>query len=284
MLGSTLFRLLSASHNIQVLGTARHKSASSFFPAHVQGSIIQGLDVTETAQVKRLLEKHRPDLVINCIGAIKQKEDSKHVAPALTINSILPHLLAETMENLGGRLLLIGTDCVFTGQQGNYSESDPPDARDLYGLSKYLGEIADSTAVLTLRTSIIGHEINTSYSLLEWFLAQRTEVKGYERAFFSGVTTLEIGKFIQTQVLPGNGLHGLYHLAAERISKLELLKKIRDIYEHHIRIVPDANVEIDRSLNPTRLFAKVNYRPPDWNNMLRELKLFNLSFRKNNHV
>src|SRR5690606_15980310 len=160
-----------------------------------------------------LFAKTRPEAVINCVGLVKQMADAKNVMAAVPINTLLPHRLARLAQASGARLIHVSTDCVFSGEKGNYLESDRADASDVYGLSKYLGEVGGENAV-TLRTSIIGHELRGGLSLLEWFLAQQGSVKGFTRAVFSGFPTVELARIVRDHVLPQPELTGLYHASA----------------------------------------------------------------------
>jgi dTDP-4-dehydrorhamnose reductase len=159
-------------------------------------------------------------------------------------------------------LIFISTDCVFSGKKGFYSELDNPDPIDVYGQTKLLGEPSGKN-VLTIRTSIIGHELNNSQGLLEWFLSQNKVCKGYTSAFFSGFPTTYLAK-IFLEFIISNEFSGLYHIASKPISKYELLLLIKEIYGLNIHIVPSDEIVIDRSLNGA-LFEKASgFISPEW--------------------
>jgi dTDP-4-dehydrorhamnose reductase len=204
---------------------------------------------------------------------VKQLADAKDVMAAVPLNTLLPHRLARLAAATGGRLVHISTDCVFSGEKGNYVERDRPDAADVYGLSKYLGEVGGAHAV-TLRTSIIGHELRGRLSLLEWFLAQEGTVKGFTRAVFSGFPTVELARIVRDLVLPRPELTGLYHVSAEPIAKFDLLQLIAAEYRKSIEIVPDGQLAIDRSLNSERFRAATGYRPPSWSELVASMREF----------
>lgn len=168
-------------------------------------------------------------------------------------------------------MIHVSTDCVFSGAKGNYSESDPSDAEDLYGKSKYLGEIIDRVHVCTLRTSIIGHELGRSVALLEWFLSQTNMVSGYNKVIFSGLPTVEIAKIIGDIILPDDTLHGLFNISSEPISKYDLLNIIKNVYKKNIHINMDNTIFCDRSLNSTKFQTRTGYRPPDWNILIQTM-------------
>lgn len=217
-----------------------------------------------------LIEKHRPCKIINCVGVNKLqfKEEKLYL-----INSNLPKLLFDLLKikNDGSQLIQISTNGVFSGKRGDYIETDRPDTEDAYGKSKIKGEIIKSPH-LTIRTSIIGPEINSSNGLLEWFLKQKKEVKGYTEVNWNGVTTLECAKFIDWAL--NNKITGLVHLFSETISKYNLLNLVNVIYKKKIKIYPDNDVRLNRTLKTKR--SDLNYSVPDHSKMLKDLKNLDL--------
>jgi dTDP-4-dehydrorhamnose reductase len=271
MLGSMLFRILSESTDYDVYGSLRRQNVT--FDQNNE-KIFKGIDVLDNNLVEGLIKKLKPDVLINCIGIIKQVDYSNDPLSVIPINSLLPHFLYKICDSLNIRLIHISTDCVFSGNRGNYVESDNPDPSDLYGKSKLLGEINKPNA-LTIRTSIIGHEINTKLALLEWFLSQDSDVFGYTNAYYSGFTTLELSKIIKKNILPRSDISGLYHLAGHKISKYNLLKVIASVYGKKINIAEHSSLFIDRSLN-AHAFNKVSgYSPPDWPELIEDMYEFN---------
>jgi dTDP-4-dehydrorhamnose reductase len=168
----------------------------------------------------------------------------------------------------GARLVHMSTDCVFSGSKGNYRESDPSDAKDLYGRSKYLGEVAYPNAI-TLRTSIIGHELQSAHGLVGWFLAQQGQCNGFTRAIFSGLPTVALAQVVRDVVIPRPGLFGVYHVAAQPISKYDLLKLVADVYGKTIEITPSEKLVIDRSLNADRFRDATGYQVPGWPELIK---------------
>ena len=207
---------------------------------------------------------------MNCVGVIKQRPDVQDAAHTVTMNALLPHQLAEVCTQTGSRLIHVSTDCVFSGRQGGYAESDLPDPADLYGRSKWLGEVTTAPA-LTLRTSIVGHELTTNRSLVDWFLSQRGTVRGFTRAIYSGVTTVEFARLLHTVVLPNEELTGLYHVAAEPITKYDLLRLVAEAYQWPGELVPDGDFVCDRSMRADLLAGATGYRPPGWPQMIRSM-------------
>jgi len=210
---------------------------------------------------------------VNCIGVTKQKICEVSAESVIYTNSAFPRILSYLLQLRNSRLIHISTDCVFDGHLGLYEQTHCPNAEDLYGMSKYLGESLHSTH-LTIRTSIIGHEKNGNQSLLDWFLGHSDgeAVKGYRNAWFSGVTTLELARIILDIVIPDEGLSGLYHVSADRVNKSNLLCNINAIYDRNITVIPDFEVCIDRSLDSTPFRSRARYEPPPWSSMLSDLR------------
>lgn len=264
MLGNAVFKAFSQDAQHEVWGTLRHSAALRNFPAADCGRLLTGIDVLDQDALVAVLTKVRPDVVINCVGLIKQQSDANDPLTALPINAMLPHRLAHLCDLLDARLIHVSTDCVFSGRKGGYLESDLSDAEDLYGKSKYIGELHDLPNAITLRTSIIGHELTSNHSLVDWFLAQQGSVRGFSRAIFSGLPTVELARVMKDFVLPHPQLNGLYHVAAAPIAKLDLLALVAAQYDKAIEIHPDATLVIDRSLNSERFTQATGYNAPSW--------------------
>ncbi len=271
MLGSMVFKVLSKSTDLTVWGTLRGPGGKKYFDDDKNEMLLHGVDVTEIDSLLRVVSAVKPDVVINCIGLIKQLANVNDPLVALPINAMLPHRLAQVCEIAGARLVHVSTDCVFSGDQGRYRENSVADARDLYGLSKYIGEVSNHANSITLRTSIIGHELDSSNALVDWFLSQEGEVKGYAKAIFSGLPTVELAEVVRDYVLPNPNLSGLYHLSAEPISKLDLLGLVADVYGKKVLIVADEQVCIDRSLDSSRFRRETGYKPPPWPELIAKM-------------
>ncbi|MCG2812699.1 MAG: SDR family oxidoreductase [Candidatus Aminicenantes bacterium] len=240
-------------------------------PLFNEKNTIEKVDAMDLHFLSKLLEKEKPDSMINCIGIVKQRDEGKMAIPSITINSLLPHLLAKWAETWGGRLIHFSTDCVFSGKKGNYSEDDSSDAEDLYGKSKFLGEVATQNA-LTLRTSIIGRELSHFQSLLEWFLAQKDKkVKGFKKVIYSGVTTNHIAELVGTIISEHPGLTGLYQITAPSITKYDLLVRIREAYKLDVEIVPENNEISDRSMIGDHFRKATGYKEPSWDELIDQL-------------
>ncbi|RZU46847.1 dTDP-4-dehydrorhamnose reductase [Fluviicoccus keumensis] len=271
MLGSAVFNVFNRDDAYDTWGTLRGAVGRGSFPKDCQDRLISNVDVLDGDVLISLLGRVKPDVVINCVGLIKQLSDAKNPLVALPLNTLLPHRLAGLCKLLGARLVHISTDCVFTGRKGLYTESDISDAEDLYGKSKFMGELHDESHAITLRTSIIGHELNSNVALIDWFLSQDKPVKGYTRAIFSGLPTVELARVIKDYVMPNKDLCGLYHVSAAPIDKFTLLSLVAKQYGKVIDIAPDGMVSIDRSLNSERFRAATGYVAPEWSELIRRM-------------
>jgi dTDP-4-dehydrorhamnose reductase len=268
MLGSSAYRLFAESSGFSVTGTTRSMAGLDQLPRGETCRIIDGIDVADTEALARLLNTERPSVVVNCVGVIKQIAAAKDPVVSISINALLPHRLAVLCAAAGARLVQISTDCVFNGRRGGYRESDMPDAEDLYGRTKLLGEVDYPNAV-TLRTSIIGHELGTSISLVDWFLSQSgPTVCGYRKAIYSGLPTIELARVIRDIVIPLPQLTGLWHVASDPINKYDLLRLVADVYERRIEILPDDTVAIDRSLDGSRFREATGYVAAPWRDLV----------------
>ena len=275
MLGYQCIEFFLNKNNIKLSCTCRKKNK---FLKIVEDQndikVYENVDISNFLNVKKIISLIKPDLVINCAGAIKQKSIGLNSIDAININGLFPHRLASLADKFNFKLVLVSTDCVFKGDKGNYTENDPSDCNDIYGKSKYIGEIANNSNVLTIRTSIVGIEYESKLSLLSWFLSQSIEVKGYTKAIYSGVPTTYLADFIYNNF----NLKGLYHLSSEPISKYNLLKIFKKYYSHDVKIHVDSSYILDRSLKSERLMNEINFTQPNWNDLVKFLpaRRFNL--------
>lgn len=273
MLGNALVRYFATCTEHDVVGTVRSARALALLPQKIQDRLVLGGDADDVDALVRVLDRHRPTVVINCVGLIKQLGEAKDPLAAIPINSVLPHRLARLCGLADARLIHLSTDCVFSGSRGMYREDDLPDAQDVYGRTKLLGEV-DYPHALTLRTSIIGHELSGNNSLICWFLSQQGPVRGFSRAIFSGLPTVEIARVIDKFVLPKPELRGLYHLSAEPIDKFRLLQIVAQTYGKAVDIQKDDTLMIDRSLDSTRFRNATGYRPDAWPTLIERMQEF----------
>jgi len=268
MIGSTVLRVLSEKNDWEVFGTVRDDSVKLFFSASVGKRLEAGVDVECQNSLVKILDRVRPDVVVNCAGLTKHKPEAEDPLASIPINTLMPHRLAGLCKLIGARLIHVSTDCVFSGEKGGYVEDDFADARDVYGKSKALGELSYPHTI-TLRTSTIGHELHSQFGLLDWFLSQEGSCKGYTQAIFSGLPTVVFAQVVRDVVIPREELSGLYHVAAKPIAKFDLLNMIADVYGKTIDIIPDEQLAIDRSLDARRFQLATGYVAPEWPELIK---------------
>jgi dTDP-4-dehydrorhamnose reductase len=271
LLGNTVYRVLAQHRELDVYGTCRVEQDKGFFVAALAQRLLTSGDLQSNQCLSRLFESVRPDVVVNCLGA--RRMEPLALDASLAVYAVMPKRLAVLCRVGGARLVQVSSDGVFSGARGRYSEDDLPDATDIYGIAKLLGEISEPNAI-TLRTSMIGPELKPGSGLLEWFLARHESCRCYTRAIFSGLPTFEIGRVIRDFVIPRPQLHGVYHVAAAPISKYDLLCLVAKEYGKTVEIIADDSVVIDRSLNGERFNAATSYSPPPWPSLVQSMHSF----------
>ena len=269
MLGHQLLKSLRSRHDVRVTLRQDIKSYAPYGLFDNDNSYA-GINMTSLDQLTQVMADFRPQALINAVGIVKKLPLAEESIPSITINALLPHRLAVLCKATGARLVHFSTDCVFSGTKGNYGEDDSSDAEDLYGKTKFLGEVHESNS-LTLRTSIIGRELARKKGLLEWFLAQEGKVKGYRKAIYTGFTTLEMARIVEKMLVDHPYAHGVYQVSSDPINKYELLSLISKISGKCIEIVPHDEFVCDRSLDSTRFRREFGYIPPSWESMIDEL-------------
>lgn len=270
MLGHKLYQVLNPIFDVTgtIRGPYSNISRYDFFQ---QSRIVPDVYAREISRVETVIEETSPDVVINSIGLVKQLEKTKGVLINIWLNSLFPHQLYQVCQAKGIRLIHISTDCVFSGAKGNYREDDPSDAEDIYGKSKYLGEVSEDGA-LTIRTSFIGRELASNNGLLEWFLSnQGSRINGFSNAIFSGFPTIHLSRIIADIITRHQNLSGVYHISSEPISKFRLLTLIKKAMKLNIEIKEYPDVRYDRSLDATRYSKETGFTPPPWEKMVAEL-------------
>lgn len=221
--------------------------------------------------VVHALAVSKPDVVVNAIGVIKQLPSAKQHTSSITLNSLFPHRLSELCRAAGSRMITFSTDCVFNGKKGNYRETDLPDAEDLYGRTKFLGEVGGE-GNLTVRSSIIGRELNSAHSLVEWFLSNRGgRVRGFTNAIYSGFPTVVMAEILADLIEKQPNLHGVWQISSQPINKYELIKLINESFDAKIEIEPFDDFYCDRSLDSSRFRAETGFKPPSWHEMIERM-------------
>ena len=269
MLGHKLIQTLSKRNDVWTTIRGAYGELAKF-GIFDRERTIENIDALDFDAVRRAIDKVMPDAIVNSIGIVKQVPSSKDVVQTLMINSILPQKLAELAKR-GPRLVTVSTDCVFDGRRGSYTELDPPNALDLYGSSKRFGEVVSENCI-TLRTSIIGRELLTSHSLVEWFLNnQGKTVKGFSNAIYTGFPTIVFADIIDNLLTEHVGLDGLFHVSSKPVSKYDLLGIIKSKFGSKIEIIKDTELVLDRSLDSSRYQKATGFRPPDWEEMIARM-------------
>jgi dTDP-4-dehydrorhamnose reductase len=276
LLGSAVFQVLSEKKDWLVFGTLRTEESKRFFAPGLNRNLVVGVDVLDQVDLIKMFEQTKPDVVINCVSLAKPQLSEGCPLDIIPIYALLPHRLAHLCILAGARLVHISTDGVFSGSKGLYKEDDIPDARDLYGLSKLLGEVIVPHGI-TLRTSMLGPELQGANGLLAWFLSQQETCDCFSRVIFSGLPTVVLAQIIRDYVIPKPELFGVYHVAAEPISKFDLLKVIAKIYRKTIELIPVDQPVFDRSLNPARFRAATGYVAPEWPELIRIMHAYKLA-------
>jgi dTDP-4-dehydrorhamnose reductase len=270
MFGHKLVQVLKTRFSVWATSRANFADFQNF-KVFDSDKFISDINVENFDVVRKVVETYNPNVIINAVGIIKQIPSSKEVIKTLQVNSIFPHQLAQLSQALGKRLITISTDCVFNGRKGNYTEVDISDAEDLYGKSKNLGEVS-APDCLTLRTSIIGRELQTSHSLVEWFLSnQGKKIDGYTNAIYSGFPTIILAHIISDLIENHKNLQGVYHVSSKPISKFDLLCLLKNFYKIPVEIKPYANFKIDRSLDSTKFRNETGFVPLDWEEMIERM-------------
>jgi dTDP-4-dehydrorhamnose reductase len=275
MLGHMLLNIMSKREDLIVKGTVRSFDTLSdiFLKEHCKNIYVHNVNAQNLDSLKCVVNDFEPDVIINAIGIIKQIKQAYDPVTSISINSLFPHTLRENFSSRC-KIIYISTDCVFDGLKGNYTETCNPTPVDLYGRSKLLGEVTGHDNCVTIRTSIIGHELQSSFGLLDWFRTQRGgTVKGFSKAIYSGFPVTELEKIIYGYVLK-NDLKGLYHVSSEPINKYDLLRVVNTVYDLGVNIEKDESFILDRSLKSDHFTEVTGYKSPDWSCMIKDLKTY----------
>lgn len=252
MLGHKVMQVF-AEHNLDAIGVMRGLTTDlqQKIPILKQAFLIGGNDVRNQDDVLSVFKKIKPKIIVNCAGIVKPRATDP--VETIEINSAFPHRIARLSSMIGARLIHISTDCVFSGNSGDYFEDSPADCADLYGRSKLIGEV-DYDDHLTIRTSIIGRELGTSRNLLEWFFAQEGDIKGFDNAFFTGVSTRALAEIIVT-LCNKPEVTGLLHVPGTKVNKYDLLCQVKEAFRTKVRIERYSGYKIDRSLASKRIHS-----------------------------
>jgi len=264
LLGGACYRLMMQVPNLEVFGSVRSKLDKSVKSSQ---RLIGSIDVLDSERLDQLFAENKPQVVINCTSLSKSMINDADPLKFIELYSMLPHRLARLCNRYSARLIHISSDGVFSGKKGNYREIDKADADDLYGRSKFLGEVTSPNCI-TIRTSIIGHDNSLQNGLISWYLSNKYSCKGYTKAVFSGLPVCVLAQILVDFVIFNLKLEGVYHIGSNPISKFDLLKLVAEIYDSHVSIKPDHSVIMNRSLNTEKFQREANYSPPNWNTLV----------------
>jgi len=268
MLGSAMIRVLSENNNLKVFGSIRSQKVKKLFSPSISNHLVQCDDVTNYSDLVNVFNEVQPNVVINCISLSKTLLSKPDPLLMIPIYALLPHQLAKLCSASDARLIHMSTDGIFSGSKGNYVEGDPLDVQDFYGVTKFIGEVQYPHSI-SIRTSIIGHELQGCSGLLSWFLSQQKSCKCFSNAIFSGLPSVVLAQIVRDVIIPRPDLFGIYHIASNPISKCNLLRLIADVYGKEIEILPDKKISINRSLSAERFRIATGYTPPDWQSLVK---------------
>ena len=277
LVGNTITKYFLQKEDFDVFASIRDCSKLKLFKKEYHKNFLVIKNILDFDETKNILKKIKPDILINCLGITNKENLLKpdQIENCISINSLFPHKLQRICSVIGTRLIHFSSDCIFSGRKGFYSENDLPDPPDTYGKSKLLGEL-NYENTLTIRKSVIGHELASKKGLLEWFLGQKDFVYGYKNVMYSGITVLELARVIDEYIIPRNDLEGILNLAGESISKFDLLKTIAAIYKNSTEIIPNETIQINRTLNGSQFNNLTGYKTKSWSSLIKSMYEFNL--------
>lgn len=274
MLGHRVVHAFADSHDVHATVRDLELATRTDLPA-----ALHRLDVLDSDALDEVVGGVGPDVVVNCVGIVKQLDAARQAIPSIKVNALFPHELGVTCARHDARLIHVSTDCVFSGDlpfPQAYGEDDVPDGRDLYGRTKLLGEVG--APALTLRTSIIGPELQRGSGLFDWFSRQEhADVPGFRNAWFSGLTTDALAGVIRSLVESHASVAGIFHVSADPINKHDLLLALRDVLAVPCTIHGVDEPRINRVLNSSRFRDATAIPIPTWEEMLNR-------YEKESHV
>ena len=272
MLGHKLFSYLQKQNTYELYAT----TTTNFEIEHPNFKIVNKKNIffSKTQNIdffKKKITDIKPDLVINCIAILKESFFYLNPLKFIEINTVLPLQISELSKIFGFRFIHFSTDILYADTNKLSCENDKITLEGPYAASKFLGEVKNNNS-LTIRTSIIGHQLNNKNSLVEWFLSYEGEtVNGYSNVIYSGLPTTEISKIIHEKIIPNVNLKGIINISSNPISKFELLKKIKKYYNKKVKINIDNSAISNRSLDSNLFNNKTGYLAPDWDVLVKEM-------------
>lgn len=270
MLGHALWQHFSLHLKDTFVTIRRSRKEYESYGLFNGDNVMDSVDANDFVMLTDIMKRIKPDFILNCIGITKRRKEAEMAVQTISLNALFPHRLVEWGRNNSAKVVNFSTDCVFDGVEGNYTEDSRPNAKDMYGKTKALGEIKGENA-LTLRSSFIGTELGGGTELLEWFLSQKGIVKGFKNAIYSGLTTIELSRIVENILINYPRMIGLYNISSDPINKYDLLMLIKEKMQLNMKIVPDEIFHCDRSLDSSKFRKEFDYAPPSWDAMIDEL-------------
>ena len=284
MIGHKIFQVLNEDFkNTWVL--IRKKKRDLPYVNFFNSNIIEGFELEDDKTLFSFLDNFNPDIIINAVGITIRRGVNKKISKSIFINSLLPNLLEDWVDRMPNkRLIHLSTDCVFNGELGSYNEESIPNATDIYGRTKILGEVKGSNTI-TLRSSMIGRELENFTELFEWVISQKgSRIKGFNNAIYSGITTIRMARYIKLIIMNFPKLSGLFNVSSEPISKYNLIKLLNKNFDLNLTIEIENSYKTNKVLDSGKFFNLISLSPPTWEDLIIELKddsIINQKFYKN---
>jgi dTDP-4-dehydrorhamnose reductase len=270
MLGHKMWQALSARYAETYVTLRKPREVYARYGLFDSDRVRDRIDAGDFTAVERCLNEIGPDVIVNCVGMTYRHPSARSQLASIALNALFPHQLAQWAE-AKARVIHFSTDCVFDGRVGGYTEASPVSSDDVYGRTKSLGEIT-GPGCLTLRSSMIGRELERGTELVEWLIAQdHKTIKGYRNATFTGLSTLLWTRVVVDVIERHPELSGLFHVTTDPISKYELLRLLAAAYQLEIQIDPDDEVVCHRNLDGSKFAALTGFRAPPWSAIVAEM-------------
>lgn len=273
MIGHKMYLLISKSFQDTWVSLRKNLNYYRYSEIYNSDKVMDNLDLTNFQEVLNHLNKINPDVIINACGITIRRGVEVSIKNSIILNSALPHFLNEWVTTNNKRLIHFSTDCVFSGKKGDYEDNDIKDATDIYGLTKSMGEVIDSTFTITLRGSMIGRELENKTELFEWFLKQHnTTINGFSEVIYSGITSVKMADIVLNIIYNFPNLSGLFNVSSKAISKFDLLTLCNDYFKVDAFIKNDNSYSSNKNLISNKLFNELNMVQPAWNDLIKQLK------------
>ena len=278
MIGHKMYQSISKIYIDTWVTLRNNLSTYNFSQFYNSEKVVDSINLANFENLIYILNKINPDIIINASGITIRRGIESLKSNSIILNSALPHFLNEWVTSNNKRLIHFSTDCVFTGSKGNYLDNDKKDAFDLYGITKSMGEVIDSQYAITLRSSMIGSELENKTELFEWFLKQKNKtIKGFNKVIYSGITTTKMAEIVVKLIDQYPKLSGVYNISSKPISKFELLKSWNNIFDINANIEVDNSYTSNKNLVSDYFYKTISMEQPDWVELSNQLKIDNLS-------